>query len=161
MSSVASTNPAKESPSGVAGGRVISEPAPKNSAKSVLPSPPLSWKQLQALVKKGFEPADVVRGPANAHTHTRLFDAPDNTVPDVVLYRDNHYWCPYCEKLQLYLEAKRIPYTIRLVTMFCYGKKEYWYKRIVPSGMLPALALTPNGKIITESDDIMIALERK
>jgi len=42
--------------------------------------------------------------------------------------------------------------------MFCYGEKESWYKRIVPSGMLPAIAL--DGKIITESDEILIALER-
>lgn len=41
--------------------------------------------------------------------------------------------------------------------MFCYGQKESWYKQIVPSGMLPALEL--NGEIITESDDIMMALE--
>jgi glutathione S-transferase len=42
--------------------------------------------------------------------------------------------------------------------MFCYGEKEAWYKRKVPSGMLPAIEL--DGKIITESDDILIALER-
>lgn len=155
MNSVASANnnASKKEPSSVVGERAVSGAADE--------SPPLAWEQLQDLVKKSFEPADVVRGPANAHTRTRLFDAPDGTVPDVVLYRDNHYWCPYCEKLQLYLEAKRIPYTIRLVTMFCYGKKEPWYKRVVPSGMLPALSLTPDGRIITESDDIMVALERK
>jgi glutathione S-transferase len=42
--------------------------------------------------------------------------------------------------------------------MFCYGEKESWYKRQVPSGMLPALAL--DDRIITESDDILLALER-
>jgi glutathione S-transferase len=42
--------------------------------------------------------------------------------------------------------------------MFCYGEKELWYKKIVPSGMLPAIAL--DGRIITESDDILIALEK-
>lgn len=42
--------------------------------------------------------------------------------------------------------------------MFCYGKKESWYKRKVPSGMLPAVEL--DGRIITESDDILIALEK-
>ncbi|MEM1426496.1 MAG: glutathione S-transferase family protein, partial [Cyanobacteria bacterium P01_H01_bin.130] len=41
---------------------------------------------------------------------------------------------------------------------FCYGEKERWYKQVVPSGMLPAIAL--DGEIITESDDILIALER-
>jgi glutathione S-transferase len=41
--------------------------------------------------------------------------------------------------------------------MFCYGQKEQWYKKIVPSGMLPALEL--DGSVITESDDILMALE--
>eukprot|EP01104_Vermistella_antarctica_P003707 TRINITY_DN1396_c0_g1_i1.p1 TRINITY_DN1396_c0_g1~~TRINITY_DN1396_c0_g1_i1.p1 ORF type:complete len:413 (+),score=74.36 TRINITY_DN1396_c0_g1_i1:173-1411(+) len=44
------------------------------------------------------------------------------------------------------------------VTMFCYGEKESWYKRIVPSGMLPALSID-YGSVITESDDILLALE--
>ena len=57
----------------------------------------------------------------------------------------------------LYLEEKQIPYRIKKVTMFCYGEKEKWYKRMVPSGMLPALEL--DGDIITESDDILMALE--
>jgi glutathione S-transferase len=52
----------------------------------------------------------------------------------------------------------QIPYRIEKVTMFCYGEKEAWYKRKVPSGMLPALEL--DGRIITESDDILLALER-
>jgi glutathione S-transferase len=43
--------------------------------------------------------------------------------------------------------------------MFCYGEKESWYQRKVPSGMLPALEL--DGRIITESDDILLALERE
>ena len=41
--------------------------------------------------------------------------------------------------------------------MFCYGDKETWYKKIVPSGMLPAVQL--DGDVITESDDILHALE--
>ena len=60
----------------------------------------------------------------------------------------------------LWLEAKRVPYAVRKATMFCYGEKEAWYTKLVPSGMLPALQLTPAGPIITESDDIMCALER-
>ncbi|MGF1676607.1 MAG: glutathione S-transferase family protein, partial [Rivularia sp. (in: cyanobacteria)] len=38
------------------------------------------------------------------------------------------------------------------------GEKESWYKRKVPSGMLPAIEL--DGRIIKESDDILIALEK-
>jgi len=119
----------------------------------------LGWTDIRALANAGYTEQDVTRGPANAHTHTRLFDATGGTVPQIVLYRDKHHWCPYCEKVQLFLEAKRVPYQMKFVTMFCYGKKESWYKQLVPSGMLPALSLTPNGPIITESDEIMFELE--
>ena len=115
---------------------------------------PLSWKELEALTD--FE-VDRVNGPTNAQACLRLFG---KTEPDVrvTLYRDNHAWCPYCQKIWLWLEEKQIPYRIDKVTMFCYGEKESWYKRKVPSGMLPAIEL--DGRIITESDDILIALER-
>ena len=43
------------------------------------------------------------------------------------------------------------------VTMFCYGTKEQWYKRIVPSGMLPAAEI--DGRVVTESDVILEQLE--
>ena len=33
--------------------------------------------------------------------------------------------------------------------MICYGQNEDWYKRIVPSGMLPAAEI--DGRIVTES----------
>jgi glutathione S-transferase len=56
------------------------------------------------------------------------------------------------------LEEKQIPYRVEKVTMFCYGEKEDWYKRKVRSGMLPALEL--DGRMITESDDILMALEQ-
>lgn len=74
-----------------------------------------------------------------------------------MLFRDHHAWCPYCQKIWLWLEEKKVPYRIQKVTMFCYGEKEKWYKKIVPSGMLPAVQL--DGKVITESDDILTALE--
>lgn len=77
----------------------------------------------------------------------------------VTLFRDNHAWCPYCQKCWLWLEEKRVPYKVEKVTMFCYGEKEASYKRLVPSGMLPALAI--DGRLITESDRILFELERE
>ncbi len=115
---------------------------------------PLSWQELEALTD--FQ-LDTVNGPTNAQAQLRLFGNSESDVR-VTLYRDNHAWCPYCQKVWLWLEEKQIPYRIKKVTMFCYGKKESWYKRKVPSGMLPALEL--DGQIITESDDILIALEK-
>jgi glutathione S-transferase len=58
----------------------------------------------------------------------------------------------------MWLEAKRVPYEVRKVNMICYGDKEAWYKELVPSGLLPAVAL--DGRVLTESDAILIALER-
>ncbi len=115
---------------------------------------PLSWQELAAIAD--FQ-IDTVNGQTNSQATLRLFDRAESEVR-VTLYRDNHAWCPYCQKIWLWLEEKKIPYRIEKVTMFCYGEKESWYKRIVPSGMLPALKL--DDRIITESDDILIALER-
>ena len=115
---------------------------------------PLSWTELNALTDF---PVDTVHGPTNAQARLRLFGLTESDVR-VTLYRDNHAWCPYCQKIWLWLEEKQIPYRIEKVTMFCYGEKESWYKRKVPSGMLPAIEL--DGRIITESDDILIALEQ-
>ena len=115
---------------------------------------PLSWTELEALADY---PVDPVNGATNAQAELRLFGHAESDIR-VTLYRDNHAWCPYCQKIWLWLEEKQIPYRIEKVTMFCYGQKESWYKRKVPSGMLPAIAL--DDRIITESDDILIALEQ-
>lgn len=114
---------------------------------------PLSWEALAT-----FAPADPdrIEGPTNAQATLRLFGQEASAVR-VTLYRDHHAWCPYCQKIWLWLEEKRIPYRIRKVTMFCYGEKEAWFRRLVPSGMLPALEL--DGKVLTESDRILASLE--
>ncbi len=114
---------------------------------------PLTWEQLATLTDFHI---DTVNGTTNSQARLRLFGQSESAVR-VTLYRDNHAWCPYCQKIWLWLEEKQIPYRIEKVTMFCYGEKESWYKQKVPSGMLPALEL--DGRIITESDDILLALE--
>ena len=117
-------------------------------------SEPLSWQELAKLTDWQI---DRVNGNTNPQANLRLFGHDESEVR-VTFYRDRHAWCPYCQKIWLWLEEKQIPYRIKKVTMFCYGTKEEWYKRIVPSGMLPVLEL--DGQIITESDDILIALEQ-
>jgi glutathione S-transferase len=119
-----------------------------------MPLHPLSWSELAALTD--FQ-IDRINGPTNAQSRLRLFGQSETDVR-VTLYRDHHAWCPYCQKIWLWLEEKQIPYRIEKVTMFCYGEKESWYKRKVPSGMLPAVEI--DDRMITESDDILIALER-
>jgi glutathione S-transferase len=120
---------------------------------------PLSWAELEERLAPCSEEELQrlrVEGPTNAQSRLRLFGRPDSEVR-VTLYRDHHAWCPYCQKVWLWLEEKRIPYRIRKVTMFCYGDKEHWFQQLVPSGMLPALEL--DGDLITESDLILQALE--
>jgi glutathione S-transferase len=130
------------------------------SPDAELMAPPLSWPELEQLLPPQTE-AELQRqrcdGPTNAQAQLRLFGRPESEVR-VTLYRDHHAWCPYCQKVWLWLEEQRIPYRIRKVTMFCYGEKEPWFTQRVPSGMLPALEL--DGHLITESDVILEALER-
>lgn len=117
----------------------------------------LSWSQLSPLAARWSAPPDPTQGPTSAQSRLRLFGAKESDVR-VTLYRDNHAWCPYCQKCWLWLEEKQVPYKIEKITMFCYGEKEAAYKRLVPSGMLPALSI--DGRMITESDRILMELER-
>lgn len=90
--------------------------------------------------------------------------------------------CPYCQKVWLLLEEKRIPYRIEKINMRCYGDKPPSFTTKVPSGrlgmsaacssaalhsshllslssgLLPVLEL--DGQVITESDKIMRLLEQ-
>jgi len=118
------------------------------------PTTALSWSELEAMAPPA---AERVEGSANAQATLRLFGQPESSVR-VTLFRDHHAWCPYCQKVWLWLEFRRIPYRIRKVTMRCYGPKEPWFTALVPSGMLPALEL--DGRLLTESDRILEALER-
>ena len=122
---------------------------------SSAPGHPLSWDELTLHTTSEQER---VQGPTNAQANLRLFGHDPNSVR-VTLFRDHHAWCPYCQKIWLWLEFKRIPYKIQKVTMRCYGPKEPWFLKKVPSGMLPALEL--NGELITESDVILLALEQQ
>ncbi|WP_416223827.1 glutathione S-transferase family protein [Synechococcus sp. CBW1107] len=114
---------------------------------------PLDWLSLETLAASLDDP---VEGLTNSQATLRLFGQPETSVR-VTLYRDHHAWCPYCQKVWLWLEERRVPYRIRKVTMFCYGEKESWYRQRVASGMLPALEI--DGHLVTESDRILEALE--
>ena len=121
----------------------------------------LTWKNIAAILKqrrattREFESC-LVKGPASAQSRLRLFGHDESDVR-VTLFRDNHAWCPYCQKVWLWLEAKGVPYRVSKVTMFCYGEKESWFRKVVPSGMLPAIEI--DGRIVTESDVILETLE--
>lgn len=65
--------------------------------------------------------------------------------------------CPYCQKVWLYLEEKRIPYRVSKVPMRCYGQKPAWFSRLSATGLLPVAEI--DGDIVIESDVILQTLE--
>ena len=113
----------------------------------------LTWEDLS---KFKIEDLDRVNGKNNSYSNLRLFGHNENEAM-ITLYRDRHSWCPYCQKIWLWLEFKRIPYKVKKINMYCYGKKENWYLNKVRSGKLPAIEF--KSKIITESDEIISFLE--
>ncbi len=114
----------------------------------------MSWEELATYAA---DPIDRINGVNNPYSSLRLFNKKESEAI-VTLYRDNHAWCPYCQKVWIWLELKKIPYRIKKVTMRCYGEKEKWYLKRVPSGMLPAIEI--QNQVITESDDILFVLEK-
>ncbi len=114
----------------------------------------MSWEELATYVA---DPIDQINGLNNPYSSLRLFNKIESEAI-VTLYRDNHAWCPYCQKVWIWLELKKIPYRVKKITMRCYGDKEKWYLRKVPSGMLPAIEI--KNHVITESDEILFVLEQ-
>jgi glutathione S-transferase len=88
----------------------------------------------------------------------RLFDE-SNKEEDirVTFYRDSASWCPYCQKVWLTLEEKRIPYRVEKINMSCYGDKPSSFLQIQPGGQIPVANI--DGRIYGQSNDIIFALE--
>jgi len=102
-----------------------------------------SWDELAALLAErkaavGFEEPDPATGPTNAQALVRHFGRGEDAVK-IKLYRDHAAWCPYCHKVWLQLEEKRVPYRIEKINMRCYGDKPAAFLSKVPSGLLPVL----------------------
>lgn len=121
-----------------------------------------SWEMLTDMVKAqeaefgaSFTSPDLENGPTNPLSLKRTFGSTEPI--RVKLYRDHAAWCPYCQKVWLQLEEKRIPYTIEKINMRCYGDKPASFLSKVPSGLLPVLEL--DGRVVTESAVIMNLLE--
>jgi len=135
---------------------------------TVLDAP--SWSELDEQLKRSESPDERMifedslstlgsRGPASHKATLRLFDAPSGYEPLVTLYRDTAAWCPYCEKVWLLLEEKRIPYRIEKVPMSCFGDKPASFFKLSPSGGIPVAII--KGRVVSESNDIMVMLEKE
>lgn len=123
-----------------------------------------TWDALSSIAaeqakENGFtlpQEEDYENGPPNPVALRRTFGKPDQE-PQIKLYRDHAAWCPYCHKVVLQLEEKKIPYVIEKINMRCYGDKPREFLEKVPSGLLPVLEV--NGQVITESAVIQQLLE--
>ena len=109
---------------------------------SALPNPNRILKQART-GRHGYKSGDETRGRG------------------VVFYRDDAHWCPYCEKVQLLLEEKNVPYKVMTVPMMCYasGPKPDWFLEIQPNGMLPAAVV--DSRRLGTSDEIMFYVEER
>lgn len=97
------------------------------------------------------------RGPPHTDALLRLFDGKDKSQVRVTIFRDSAAWCPYCQKTWLFLEEKRIPYSVQKIPLNAYGDKPAWYTRKVDGGKLPAIEL--DGIVYVESFYIMKLLD--
>lgn len=88
----------------------------------------------------------------------RLYDE-SNKEQDirVTFYRDSASWCPYCQKVWMTLEEKRIPYRIEKVNMRCYGEKPPSFMKMQPGGQIPVAII--DGRVYGQSNEIIYALE--
>jgi glutathione S-transferase len=66
---------------------------------------------------------------------------------------------PYCQKIWLTLEEKKIPYLVEKINMRCYGEKPASFLRIQPGGQIPLAII--DGVAFRQSNDILLALEEK
>ena len=117
---------------------------------------PEKERSLQALRDSG-------RGPTDVAANLRLFDLPDGASPRVVLWRDQSAWCPYCHKVIMLLEEKRVPYAVRRAPMKCYSggqlQKPAEFLELSRSGTLPVALI--DDELFPDSGSIMDAIERK
>ncbi|NEP38909.1 MAG: glutathione S-transferase [Okeania sp. SIO2G4] len=94
--------------------------------------------------------------PATATISSHLHRLSPGEKPSVLLYRDTHGWCPFCERVWFALEEKQIPFETELIDL---SNKPQWYKDMVPTALVPAVKI--EGELVYESKDILLALEKK
>jgi glutathione S-transferase len=125
-----------------------------------------SWDEIRSTLRAKQTPDEqnfrnnLIKGygkPSPLHK-LRLFDeSNDENDVRVTLFRDSASWCPYCQKVWMALEFKRVPYRVEKVNMRCYGDKPASFLRMQPSGNIPVAII--DGVTYNQSNDIIYALE--
>lgn len=127
-----------------------------------------SWEEIRAVLRAKQTPEeknfrDNLRngyGKASPLHKLRLFDeSNDEKDVRVIFYRDSASWCPYCQKVWMALEEKRIPYRVEKINMRCYGDKPASFIRMQPGGNIPVAII--DGVTYNQSNDILYALEEQ
>lgn len=65
------------------------------------------------------------------HTDAKLRLFGSTKEPRLTFYRDTAAWCPYCQKVWILLEEKKIPYKVEKINMRAYGDKPPEFLRMV------------------------------
>eukprot|EP00188_Purpureofilum_apyrenoidigerum_P004213 Plantae.Rhodophyta-Purpureofilum_apyrenoidigerum.ctg46423.p1 GENE.Plantae.Rhodophyta-Purpureofilum_apyrenoidigerum.ctg46423~~Plantae.Rhodophyta-Purpureofilum_apyrenoidigerum.ctg46423.p1 ORF type:complete len:461 (+),score=92.38 Plantae.Rhodophyta-Purpureofilum_apyrenoidigerum.ctg46423:229-1611(+) len=133
-----------------------------SSSSKTEPAAP-SWQDLALKIPNDFLNPDYVNGEPRAtppweRDCIRLFGQAEDDIK-FIFYRDTSYWCPYCHRVQLYLEEKKIPYRFQKVNLKCYGRQPGWYLKKNNTGSLPMLEIGRRFKL--ESLQIMLKIEQQ
>ena len=116
-----------------------------------------AWTRLEASLAGAADGYSVREGlvPASAPQKARTA-VPHHEVGDgVVFYRDTNAWCPFCERVWLFLLESGIDAEHAFIDL---RAKPEWYKEVIPTSQTPSIAL--NGTPVWESVEIIEALER-
>jgi len=134
-------------------------------AAQVLSAP--TWDEIGSLLPEAERSLETERasgrGPTDVAANLRLFDLPEGASPRVTLWRDQSAWCPYCQKVILQLEEKRVPYVVRRAPMKCYAggalQKPPEFLELSKAGLLPVATI--DGALYSDSASILAAVERE
>eukprot|EP00187_Rhodella_violacea_P016094 CAMPEP_0184724868 /NCGR_PEP_ID=MMETSP0314-20130426/29208_1 /TAXON_ID=38298 /ORGANISM="Rhodella maculata, Strain CCMP 736" /LENGTH=557 /DNA_ID=CAMNT_0027189955 /DNA_START=61 /DNA_END=1730 /DNA_ORIENTATION=- len=168
--------PILESPDASARTATLEHPAPASAGAAKKQAPAQvrerAWEALDRLLaekrvefkarvrKPGDRTIDPVGDlyPADTKDEAiRLFGHEEREIR-VNFFRDPDYWCPDCQAVQLQLEAKGIPYRIRLINMRDKGKQAAYFLRLRDTGILPTIQLDLSS-VVQEAGKVRAAIE--
>ncbi len=130
-------------------------------------SPP-SWNDLEKLLRSQQSPYEksfrdrIDKGLEHSPlANQRTFGSSEEV--SVTFYKDSGSWCPYCQKVWIALEEKKIPYKVVKIDMNCYAgsSKPSEFLSVQPNGNLPCAVFHDGMEnfVVDESDDILAVID--